>query len=146
MPSVDLSQQWDYPALPVGPVAVERPHGVIGIGSAVPAPFNLGAAPISTPSVTNFSPPPGTAVAPMTPLAFDALDTKGFRSVRIYATNPSGGSDLVFSGGVFVSPYSAQSSVAEVAGGLHFSILRDGGWQNQPQLTVTAINQDGIEA
>lgn len=139
MPAVNSSTLWSPPSL-VAIVADAQAHGVKDSRS-----FSVSIT-ATTPTVGNFSPPPGTQVGPGTPLSFDALDAKGFRQVTVTALAPNGSQENVFTGGVFVAPFASSSTVAPIAGGLHFSILRDGGWLNQPQLTVRAINQDGIEA
>jgi phage baseplate assembly protein W len=83
MPSVDLSQRWDYPALPVGPVAVEIPHGVIGIGSAVSEPF-LFAVPAPEPVVI-FVPPPAPP-----PLPPSVLAVAGGGGIQVDTSDPLG--------------------------------------------------------
>lgn len=143
MAAVNLSQQWDYPALPLGPVAVERPHGVIGLGSTVSAPFILAPIP-SVPAIGNWTPDLATEIAATTPVGFDATDAHGFRRIVVYAATSDGGGEMVYDGAAFVAPYTG-SSTAAIANGLRFSIVRNGGWLASPRLTVIAVNVDGVE-
>jgi hypothetical protein len=150
MPSVDMSQRWDYPALPVGPVAVERPHGVIGLGSAVSQPFNFTPPPapppvLSTPVIGNWTPNPTSQIAASTAVGFDVTDTHGLRTVIVYAATGNG-AEVVYDEDAFVSPYAAGSSTTPITNGLRFRVVRDGGWVTSPRLTVVAVNTDGIEA
>jgi hypothetical protein len=148
--AVNLSQQWDYPALPIGPIAVDRPHGFIWPGAVVSAPFNLAPPPpppvvLSTPAIGNWTPDPTSQITASTAVGFDVTDTHGLRTVIVYAATGNG-AEVVYDEDAFVSPFVAGSATTPIANGLRFRVVREGGWVTSPRLTVVAVNTDGIEA
>lgn len=145
MPSIDISTKWDYPAFPVTLVTAEKPHGVIGMGSVVAAPFNLAPA-TTTPTIGNFTPNPAAQIAATTAIGFDVTDPHGFRKIVVYAIAADGGEEVVWDGTAFSINYATASTRTVITNGFRFSVLRNGGWVVAPRVTVIAVNTDGFEA
>lgn len=98
------------------------------------------------PVVGNWSPGGGTQVTAMTPIGFDVTDAAGLGEVIVYATGPTGALETVYDGVAFTADYDAGSVRTDIPGGFRFSVRRDAGWTVPPQITVAAVNVNGIEA
>ena len=102
-------------------------------------------APAGNPTVTNFSPSPGTVISPTQPLSFYVTDTDGLalQVLLVVFTYPNGVRELAYDG-VSLSGLYANSVVQQLAVNMwNFSFVRVGGWQGTPTLNVFAIDSAG---
>lgn len=98
------------------------------------------------PVVANVSPAAGTEISPGSALEFDVTDDSGFRRILLKASfDGIPGWELVYDGDAFDPRYSTSSAVSSIAGGKHFSLMRDGGWPAAPTVTPFAIDDEGAE-
>lgn len=112
------------------------------VGGSVPA----NAAPV----ISNVSPAAGTGLAQSGHVSFDVTDDSGLlRRVGIKAEFFSETTvilrELPWDGDTF-DPLYTGSTVAAIAGGYHFDLVRLGGWPVVPAITVYAIDQQGAES
>lgn len=105
------------------------------------------------PEITNVSPPPGSPIAPGTPISFDVTDDSGsFRRVLVmvgYGAGPLAGvTELCWDGDAFVGHYAAGTCLrTPITDGFRFTVLRDGtGWPAGPILRAFAFDLSGNEA
>lgn len=109
---------------------------------------SLTTAPGGPPVISNIVPPPSSGpIGKNTALSFDLTDPSGlFRDVIVLASFPGTNVDeVVWDGSVFAPFYNAQSSVSGIVDGMHFSLLRAGGWIASPTISVHAIDPSGQE-
>lgn len=98
------------------------------------------------PVVGNWTPTVGAQITTTTPIGFDVTDAAGLSQVIVYAVAANGTTEQAFNGTTFTADYDAASTRTVISGGYRFSIRRDGGWTVAPQITVAAVNVNGIEA
>lgn len=98
------------------------------------------------PTIENVDPAPDSEISADTPLEFDTLDDLGFRRVFIVAKYTALDTwEVVHDGSAFGPKYADESARTVVAGGFHFSIMREGGWPEAPTLEVLPIDNRGEE-
>lgn len=98
---------------------------------------SLGAMDSAPPNVQDFSPAPGTPITTNSILSFDVMTLQNVLIFVSYGTTT--GAELIFDGSVFRYPYATSSSKLGIAGGMHFTIKRDGGWAATPTIEVYNI-------
>lgn len=98
-------------------------------------------------TVENILPAPGTPISSTTPVSVDVLDDSGaFRRVLL-AVELEGLTELAWDGEQWLGHYAGGGSSREpIAGGFHFTVLRDSGWTSSPTLRVFAVDRSGNEA
>ena len=102
----------------------------------------------TAPTVGNFSPAPGTAIARTGPVSFDVTDESGdFQRIFVVAFFPATGvTEVVHDGDGFRGFYAASSSRTMIAAGFRYAVLRSGGWPAAPTIQTFAIDRAGNEA
>lgn len=85
---------------------------------------------ITPPSVSDFSPAPGTPISVGSKVAFSVTDNLGaFSTVAVLALFPNLGIyEVVHDGTAFGPAYSANGIRQAIANGWRYTLLRDGGW------------------
>lgn len=96
----------------------------------------------STPSIKNINPPINTQIGVSDHISLDLTDPHGFKYISIKTIGPDGKPELIYDG-VFTTQFTG-STVSTATNGLHFDIVRSGGWLVPPNLTIVAINNDGV--
>lgn len=117
-----------------------------GLAAAVPI---ILAGDKTPPTVGPFSPTTGSPLSPQEPITFTVTDNIQLALVIVYAqfTDDAGETfkELVYDGAAFANqyanPFNTVTGTALI--GLHFSVLRDGGWPYTTTLKVTAIDTSG---
>lgn len=102
---------------------------------------------LAAPTVSLVSPPTIEELAPGSPLVFDVTDNIGLRRVFVGVRLPlRGAEDVVHQGDRFAAGYAASSTRVAISGGWRYSVVRAGGWPENPTLDVYAIDTGGTEA
>lgn len=107
---------------------------------------------VTTPTVSNVSPTPGTPISRSQPLFLDVTDNTGFRRILLVAFfDPNDGGDgqreVVHDGDQFAARYIALSERTVISGGYRYRIRRaSGGWPSAPTIIPYAIDTSGNEA
>lgn len=100
------------------------------------------------PILNNFSPAPDSQITRLTPIGFDAVDSDGhLRVVVIMVKYPVFNfSELVFDGVAFTPQFASLSTATSIGNGnLRFSVLRQGGWPDNPTFRGIALDSGGNE-
>lgn len=100
------------------------------------------------PTVFNLSPAAGQTLTPNQPVSFDVTDDQGlFRRIFVVATNlESGLKEVVHDGDSFSGFFIQSSRRILISGGLHYDIVRHGGWTGSSiEIEVWAIDPAGNE-
>lgn len=95
------------------------------------------------PVIQNFNPAVGLPIASGTVLSFDVTDQSGIipfvALLAAFSGNPV--QELVYNSVAFNAPYSnASNTVTAITGGLHFTLLRNGGWPSNVTLLPIAFS------
>jgi len=99
------------------------------------------------PVISNISPVGGTLLHPTTPITLDITDPDSdFRRIILMiqfagVTAP----EVIYDGTSFSAAYAAGSTGTPITDGIHFSLLRAGGWPAAPTFTPFAIDVTGLE-
>jgi hypothetical protein len=103
---------------------------------------------VTPPTISNFSPAPGTPISSSDSVSFDVVDNLGlFRKVVIAVSYGSGMSvEVVYDGTSFRYPFAGGSTRTTITGGSRYSVTRGGGWQASPTFEIYAIDTSGNEA
>jgi hypothetical protein len=120
--------------------------GITGKTLALPcSPLNVYPPPLDvTPPVLTVVSPAGSAISAGQQFVVEVTDATGFALVVLTVELPAGGAhEVVWMSGNFASAYSASSTIAAIANGYRFSILRRGGWSASPTFHVEAIDTSG---
>lgn len=126
-----------------GPVGSSQPYWfgeveAIGSGS--------GSGDISAPVVNVLSPTPGTHVYRDTPVIFDITDNIAIGRVFVVMRFTDADlEEIVHQGDRFSDKYTTSSTRSIIAGGYRYSIIRNGGWFENPILDVYATDSSGLE-
>lgn len=147
---VDVQRAGGWESTPMSLlVSASDPSG--NITSILPA-YTLDPVPLSTddiiaPTVSMYSPTPGSGILRTQAIEFDVLDNSGvFRRILV-AVEFAGElrHELVHDGDAFVAPF-LNGVRTPIAGGFNYSIRRTGGWSSNPTVKVWAIDTSGNEA
>jgi len=83
---------------------------------------------VTPPTVTNFSPSPGSSIAPGDSISFDVEDETALVAYFVYVAYASGDTEVVCDGSAFTPRFAAGSSRVDSMNLQQFSIARTGGW------------------
>lgn len=101
----------------------------------------------AVPTISNITPPAGTLLRSDTHISLDVTDAdSAFR--RIILTIKFDGADapeVIYDGTDFSTAYLAGSTRTAIPNGLHFDLVREGGWPAAPTFTPFAIDVTGLE-
>lgn len=99
------------------------------------------------PTITNFVPAVGSQITRLQQLQFDVTDDGPLRRVILEVRYPENGIQEVIHDGVgFGLKYQGGSNTrTQIAGGFRYTMLRDGGWPENPTITPFAIDISGSE-
>lgn len=84
------------------------------------------------------SPASGSTLATSTTACVvSVVDTgSGYGNAQIWVGFSDGGAkEMAYDGSAFLAPYSVSSSVSDIANGKQFSLVRTGGWREDPQVS-----------
>lgn len=84
----------------------------------------------TAPIFSNLSPAAGVPIEPTDPISFDVTDDEGlFRRIIIAVVDLENGLvELVHDGDAFMGFFIEESDRTVISGGIHYTILRRGGW------------------
>jgi hypothetical protein len=108
-----------------------------------------GAAPTPVPPVvSNVTPTPGTAITTSTPISLDVTDdANSFLRILLAVSFPDGTKEVAFDGAGFTARYSNPANTqTSITNGYRFTVLRNGGWPDLPEITPFVIDTTGGEA
>lgn len=97
------------------------------------------------PTITFISPMPGQSITRQSIITVQATDDVAMRRVFIYAnfTKPNSW-EVIYDGENFGPAYQGpNNTVTSISGGYEFRILRDGGWQQTPDIRIIPIDAAG---
>lgn len=100
------------------------------------------------PDVAVVSPAPGSIISASTPLVVDVTDDSGQLRRAILAVDLAGLQleEIAHNGDRFGPRYQGSTnSVAAIANGFRYTLLRDGGWPAAPTLWAEALDTSGNE-
>ena len=99
------------------------------------------------PVISNIDPAGGTLLHPTTPITLDITDEdSSFRRIILmiqFAGVPA--PEVIYDGGGFSIAYATESTITPITDGIHFSLIRAGGWPAAPTFTPFAIDVTGLE-
>ncbi len=138
-----LDPDTDYDVVVLARDLASNRSGAVIVGMST---NDVGAADSDAPVIDNFSPPPGTTLAPSAALSFDVTDDVAFRRIIVTVTQQADGiEEVAHDGNSFRGLFQTTSVRTLIAGGWHYSLRRLGGWTSAPIVKVFAVDTSGNE-
>lgn len=152
-PSDDIVLPWPSPFQMIegaGGLDIFKNSQLLFFGSGTQASSGGGSTADTTPPVlSNFSPAFGNAIASTQPISFDITDNSGFLKLTVLLASFAGlvGTEVIYDGTNFNPGLYTNSNnvVTPITGGLHFKLLRDGGWPGAITLLPLVVDPAGNE-